>query len=389
MKICGIVAEYNPFHNGHKYHIEKTKELYGATHIAVVMSGNFTQRGDAAIFDKFRRTEIALKNGADLVIELPVAYALGSAEQFASGAVSLLNSLGCVEMISFGSECGDVSLLEETAGAVIFAQQHDDFFGYMRRGDSYPVALQKTIEKYYEEDIIDALTSPNNTLAVEYLKALSEYGSTIKPVTIKRVGTQHDSGKTSGYYASAAQIRRSVIAGEDISAFVPELPEGFDTDYADIRNLETAILAKIRTMTPEELEKAPNVLMGLENRIYKAARVSTNLAELYMLIKTKRYTMSRIRRIIMAEFIGIKKSDLKSPPPYVRILGMNAKGKEILSAAECSLPIDASLRALSEMGNKAAHTAALEARAGDLYGLAFRNKRVCGLDYTAKPIILG
>lgn len=389
MKICGIVAEYNPFHNGHKYHIEKTKELYGATHIAVVMSGNFTQRGDTAIFDKFRRTEIALKYGADLVIELPVAYALGSAEQFAAGAVSLLNSLGCVEMISFGSECGDVSLLEETAGAVMFAQQNDDFFAYMRSGDSYPVALQKTIEKYYEEDIIDALTAPNNTLAVEYLKALSEYGSSIKPVTIKRVGTQHDSGKTSGYYASAAQIRRSIMSGEDIRAFVPELPAAYDTDYADIRCLETAILAKLRTMSPEELEKAPNVLMGLENRIYKAARASTNLAELYMLVKTKRYTMSRIRRIIMAEFIGIKKSDLKGSPPYVRILGMNSKGKEILSAAECSLPMDTSLRPLSEMGNRAARTASLEARAGDLYALAFQKKRVCGLDYTAKPVITG
>ncbi len=387
MKICGIVAEYNPFHNGHKYHIEKTKELYGATHIVVVMSGNFTQRGDTAIFDKYRRTGTALKYGADLVIELPVAYSLASAEQFASGAVSLLNSLGCVEMISFGSECGDVSLLEETAGAVIFAQQHDDFFAYMRTGDSYPVALQKTIEKYYEEDIIDALTAPNNTLAVEYLKALSEYGSSIKPVTVKRVGTQHDSGKTSGYYASAAQIRRSLLSGEDMSAFVPELPVGYDTELADIRNLETAILAKLRTMSPEELEKAPNVLMGLENRIYKSARVSTNLAELYMLIKTKRYTMSRIRRIIMAEFIGIKKSDLKGAPPYVHILGMNGRGKEILSAAECSLPIDTSLKSLAEFGGKASRSAALEARAGDLYALAFAKRRVCGLDYTAKPII--
>ena len=385
MKICGIAAEYNPFHNGHKYHIEKTKELYGATHIVVVMSGNFTQRGDTALFDKFRRTETALANGADLVIELPVAYALASAEQFAFGAVSLLNALGCVEMISFGSECGDVSLLEETAGAVLFAQQSDEFFMHMKSGDSYPVALQKTIEKYYEEDIIDALTAPNNTLAVEYLKALSEYGSAIKPVTIKRVGTEHDSGKTSGYFASAAHIRKGIIAGEDMSAFVPSLPQ---SDHADIRNLETAILAKLRTMSVDELEKAPNVITGLENRIYKAARVSTNLAELYMLIKTKRYTMSRIRRIVMAEFIGIKKSDIKNAPPYVRILGMNAKGREILAASDCKLPMDTSLKALAESGDKARRSAHLEETAGDLYALAFDKKRVCGLDYTSKPIII-
>ena len=387
MKICGIVAEYNPFHNGHKYHIDKTKELYGATHIAVVMSGNFTQRGDPAIFDKYRRAEIALKNGADLVIELPVAYALGSAEQFALGAVSLLNSLGCVEMISFGSECGDVSLLEETAGAVMFAQQNDDFFMRMRAGDSYPVALQKTIEKYYEEDIIDALTAPNNTLAVEYLKALGEFGSSIKPVTIKRVGTDHDSGVTKGYYASASHIRKSLIAGEDMTAFVPSFPDGYESNMAKLANIETAILAKLRTMSKEELEKAPNVLMGLENRIYKAARVSTSLAELYMLIKTKRYTMSRIRRIVMAEFIGIRKTDLKSQPPYVHILGMNGRGREILSAAECELPVDTSLKALAATDNKTRRCAHLEEQAGDLYALAFDKKRVCGLDYTSKPVI--
>ena len=388
MKICGIVAEYNPFHNGHKYHIDKTKELYGATHIVAVMSGNFTQRGDVAIFDKFRRAETALNNGVDLVIELPVPYALGSAEQFAWGAVSVLNSLGCVEMISFGSECGDVSLLEETAGAVMFAQQSDDFFMYMRSGNSYPVALQKTIEKYYEEDIIDALTAPNNTLAVEYLKALGEYGSSIKPVTVKRVGTEHDSGKTSGYYASASHIRKSLLAGEDVSAFVPGLPVSDKNEYASIREIETAILAKLRTMSPEELEKAPNVLMGLENRIYKAARVSVNLAELYMLIKTKRYTMARIRRIIMSEFIGIKKPDLKTPPPYIRILGMNSRGREVLSAAKCELPLDTSLKTLASSGQKAARCAYLEATAGDLYALALAKKKVCGLDYTAKPVIL-
>lgn len=387
MKICGIVAEYNPFHNGHKYHIEKTKEMYGATHIAAVMSGNFTQRGDVAVFDKYKRTETALKNGVDLVIELPVPYALGSAEQFAFGAVSVLHSLGCVEMISFGSECGDVELLEETAGAVMFAQQNEDFFTFMRHGDSFPAALQKTIEKYYENDIIDALTEPNNTLAVEYIKALGELGSSIKPVTVKRTGAEHDGDGTNGKFASAAHIRKSLAAGEDMSAFVPEFPESSLNDTAKLANLETAILAKLRTMSPEELEKAPNVLMGLENRIYKAARVSANLAELYMLIKTKRYTMSRIRRIIMAEFIGIKKSDVKEKPPYIHILGMNAKGKEILAAADCELPVDTSLKSLSKKGLKAKRMAALESRAGDLYALAFDKRRVCGLDNTSKPII--
>ena len=180
-------------------------------------------------------------------------------------------------------------------------------------------------------------------------------------------------------------IRKLILSGQEVSAYVPELPE---TDFADIRRLETAILAKLRTMTPSEIEKAPNVLMGLENRIYKAARVSGNLAELFMLIKTKRYTMARIRRIVMSVFLGIKKSDLKSTPSYVRILGMNERGREILSAASCSLPMDTSLKALSGSGDKHKRLAALEERAGNLYGLAFEKKRPCGTEFTAKPVIL-
>ena len=197
MKTCGIIAEYNPFHNGHKYQIEETKKRFGATHIVAVMSGNFTQRGDVAIYDKYKRAEIALQNGVDLVIELPVAYALASAEQFALGAVSLLHNLGCVDMLSFGSECGDIELLHETAGAVVYAQNHDDFFRFMRGGDTLPVALQKTIEKYYEKDIINTLTEPNNTLAVEYLKAMDELGCMFEPVTIGRTGADHDGEEAS------------------------------------------------------------------------------------------------------------------------------------------------------------------------------------------------
>ncbi len=385
MKICGVIAEYNPFHNGHLYQLEQTKKQYGATHIAAVMSGNFTQRGDAAVFDKYRRTETALKNGADLVIELPVPYVLASAEQFALGAVSLLQSLGCVEMLSFGSECGDIELLQETAGAVLYAQQCDEFFGMMKNGSTFPAALQKTVERYYTDDISETLTEPNNTLAIEYLKAMGELGCAFKPVTIRRFGADHDSEKTSGGFAGASLIRRKIRAGEDVSGYVPELPQ---TDFADLQNLETAVLAKLRVMSKAEIAKAPNVLMGLENRIYKAARVSTGLAELFLLTKTKRYTMARIRRIILSCFLDIQKSDLKSPPAYVHILGMNGRGKEILAAADCKLPIDVSLKKLMEAGPKQKRQALLEARAGDLYALSFAKKRVCGLDFTAAPIIL-
>lgn len=384
MKICGIIAEYNPFHIGHRYHIEQTRERYGATHFVAVMSGNFTQRGDAAIFDKYRRAEAALKNGIDLVIELPVAYSLASAEQFALGAVGLLNSLGCIELLSFGSESGKIEALHEAAGAVVYAQQTDDFFLFMQNGIPFPAALQKTVEKYYTDDVVELLTTPNNTLAVEYLKAMDELGCPFQAVTVRRAGARHDSDTETEGFASASLLRKKIRAGEDVSAYAPSLPEA---PTADLLRLETAILAKLRTLSKSELVKVPNVLSGLENRIYRAARVSGSLAELALLTKTKRYTMARIRRILLSAFLGIQKSDLKDLPPYVHILGMNERGKEILSAAKCALPMDTSLKALMNAGQKQKRAASLEAQAGDLYALAFEKKRICGLDFTEKPMI--
>ena len=386
MNVCGIICEYNPFHNGHKHHIDRTREMYGATHIVGVMSGNFTQRGDVAIVDKYKRTEVALKNGVDLVIELPVAFSLSSAEQFAQGAVFLLNSLGCVDMLSFGSECGNINQLKEAAGAVCFARESDELTNYMKNGMSYPAALQKAIEKFYTEDVVETLATPNNTLAVEYIKALDELASPIKPATVKRKSAGHDSEESSDPgIISASKIRKLLQAGEDISPFVPDCDF---SNIASLANLETAILSKLRYMSKGEIEKVPNVLTGLDNRIYKAVRVSTNMNELLFLIKTKRYTLSRIRRIVLSAYLGITKNDLKNNPSYVRILGMNSKGKEILAAAKCELPIDTSLAQLAKKSDAAMKQAKLEERCDNQYALALSKRQVCGLDYTAKPVIL-
>lgn len=386
MNVCGIICEYNPFHKGHKYHIEETRTRFGATHIVGIMSGNFTQRGDVAIVDKYKRTETALKNGVDLVIELPVQYALSSAEQFAQGAVYLLNSLGCVDMLSFGSECGSIDRLREAAGAVYYAQESEEFGKYLKNGMSYPAALQKAIEKFYTEDVLETLAAPNNTLAIEYIKALDTYASPIKPVTIKRIGAAHDQAAAEETdKLSASQLRKMICEGQDISAFAPECDF---SNTASVLNIETAILSKLRSMSKASIEKTPNVLMGLENRIYKAVGVSTNLNELYFLIKTKRYTLARIRRIILSAFLGITKSDLKINPAYVKILGMNGRGKEILANANCQLPVNTSLSKLAESGDNAKKQAKLEERCDNQYALALNQKQPCGLSYTAKPIIL-
>lgn len=386
MNICGIICEYNPFHKGHRYHIEETRNRFGATHIVAVMSGNFTQRGDVAIVDKYKRAETALKNGVDLVIELPVQYALSSAEQFAQGAVYLLNALGCVDMLSFGSECGNIDLLKETAGAVYYAQESEEFEKHLKNGLPYPAALQKAMEKFYTDDVIDALATPNNTLAIEYIKALDTFASPIKPVTVKRFGADHDENTDDlSETLSASQLRKMIYDRQDISAFAPECDF---SNTASILNIETAILSKLRSMSKASIEKTPNVLMGLENRIYKAVQVSTSLNELYFLIKTKRYTLARIRRIILSAFLGITKSDLKINPSYVKILGMNGKGKEILAKANCELPVNTSLSQLAQGGDNAKKQAKLEERCDNQYALALSKKLPCGLSFTAKPIIL-
>ncbi|MBQ4165299.1 MAG: nucleotidyltransferase family protein, partial [Oscillospiraceae bacterium] len=176
MKTAAVICEYNPFHYGHKYQLDKTREM-GATHIVAVMSGNFTQRGDAAIFDKYARARAALENGVDLVLELPTRFSLSAAEGFARGAVSIIEALGCVDMLSFGSESGDIAALKEAAGASEYAIHTDEFHELMRKGETFPSALAKTVKNYYTDDVYEVLSSPNNTLAVEYIKALDDIGS--------------------------------------------------------------------------------------------------------------------------------------------------------------------------------------------------------------------
>ena len=386
MNVCGIICEYNPFHNGHKFHIEQTRKLFGATHIVAVMSGNFVQRGDLAIIDKYKRTETALKNGVDLVIELPVQYSLASAEQFAQGAVYLLDKLGCVNILSFGSECGDIELLKETAKAVKEYQQSDELKKAIDKGLTYPLALKKIIEEKYSESLSDPLNYPNNTLAIEYINAIDKIGSSIEPVTLKRKTALHDSEILENTnIVSASQIRRLLFEKKDVSSFTPY--SDF-SNIASLSNIENAVLSKLRTMNRDEIADAPNVLMGLENRIYDAVRDATSLEELFELIKNKRYTLSRIRRIVLSSFLGITKNDLKIPPSYVKILGMNNNGKEILSTAKCNLPINTSLAQLAKESREAKKQAELEASCDDQYALALTNRRKCGLSYTSKPIIL-
>lgn len=386
MKTAAVICEYNPFHYGHKFQLEQTRAL-GAMHIVSVMSGDFTQRGDAAVCDKFARAKTALENGADLVLELPVRYSLCAAEGFARGAVGIISALGCVDMLSFGSESGDIAALREAAGAVEYAVRSDFFQLLMTSGNSYPAALAEAVNKFYTPDVYETISSPNNTLAVEYIKALDDIGSSIEPVTVQREGAEHDSADTAGKFASASAIRKLILSGEDYSAFAPET----GSPAADLRRLEPAILAKLRCMKPEDFEQVYDAAAGLGERLYKAVRRAGSLEELYFLTKTKRYTLARIRRAVLCAFLGVEKKMLREKDAYIRILGMNPRGREILSAAKaagCALPLDTSLRALMDTSREAHRQGAFQSRCRDIWALALEKPLPCGSDFTAKPVII-
>ncbi len=397
MKISGIICEYNPFHNGHLYHIEQTRKN-GATHIVAVMSGNFVQRGDTAVMDKLERARLAVRSGADLVIELPVQYCLSSAENFASGAVYLLDSLGVVEELSFGSECGDADKLTKAMDTVeITAMTHaDEIRSIMEKGYTYPRALSSVINGI-DPEAAEIISEPNNLLAIEYMRALKKFTSGMAPFTVKRVSTAHDSGIAEGGYASASFIREKLATEKSasaISAYTTDIwaeaiaEAGRKGELASLSRLERVLLYKLRSTSADEIASISDVGQGLEHRIY-GARMSGSLDELLFTVKTKRYTMARIRRIMLALLIGITKEDMKSLPPYGRILAFNERGKEILAQAKgvAKIPYAASIAKLSQINETAERFAELEIRASDVYGLALETVTSAQKDYRAKIMI--
>lgn len=377
MKITGIICEYNPMHNGHVHHLKRTRDN-GATHIAAVMSGSFVQRGETAVMNKHLRASIALKGGADLIIELPAVYSLASAEFYARGAVSILDSLGCVDEISFGSECGNIDILLKAADAVMSISK-EEAECRMKGGITYPAAVTSLIAEKYGSEIGDVIASPNNILAVEYIKALDRFKSKIKPFTIRRFGSEHDSDNTSESIASASYIRGAMTQKKDFERFIPDYINCeyqkclLDGKLSDMKNLERIILYKLRTSPLSELKNLPDVGQGLEYRL-KQASDSGTVGELLTRLKTKRYTMARLKRIIVNMIIGTVGEDLKILPPYGHILAMNERGREILSCCKNSkIPLSTSLSKLSKIGNNAERFAFLEGNASDIYGLSQNN----------------
>ncbi len=398
MKIGGIVAEYNPFHNGHKYQLEKSKELGEWTHVVAAMSSNYVQRGETALISKWARAEMAVKNGVDLVVEIPTLWSTSFAQRFALGGVSLLDSLGCVDMLSFGSECGDINELIECKNAINSDAVTERLKENLDFGLSFASARAEALRTVYGNRFFDILEEPNNTLGIEYLQALDKLDSHIVPMTVKRVGASHDSIIRSENFACASDIRSMMLGGgREWEMFVPQSVVDIyrreeENNRAPCPNskLGFSILCCMRQLSAEDIGLSPDVSEGIEYRIHDAALKASSLEELYQLAKTKRYSHARIRRIVLHAFMGFVSDDYKENPPYIHVLAMNERGKEILKEAKdrAKKPIVTKASDFDGLDDYGRHVFALEDMCTDVYSLASPVILPCGREKTNGIVVI-
>ena len=396
MKIAGIVAEYNPFHLGHQYQIQETRRKLGEdSGIVCVMSGDFVQRGEPAVFSKFARAESAVRFGADLIVELPLPWCMSSAEQFAAGAVRILNGLGVVDVLSFGSECGDAARLEEIAACLCGEEYRLELRRFLNERLPYAVCRQKAVEKILGPEHAAVLSSPNDNLAVEYLKAIRRYELPITPLAVRRTGAGHDAF-TAGDIRSGAELREILTHGEDISPFLPR--EAYDTFQREVQQgrgpvtpstLEPLLLSRLRMLPETAFAAVPDAGEGLEHKLSAACGTLSSLEDIYAHVKSKRYTHARIRRMTLSAALGIKKEQLYESPPYARILAFNDIGASILRTAKgtCGIPILSKAARIKALESPAQAIFELTAKAHDLYVLAYQNQifRLGGQDWQESP----
>lgn len=401
MRVAGIVAEYNPFHLGHEYQIAETRRALGEdTAVVCAMSGNWVQRGEAAVMSKWSRAECALRGGADLVLELPTAWATASAEGFARGAVALLAAAGVVDAISFGCEDGRLSDLQATAEALLTGDYRQALRAELDAGTAFALARQRAAFRLVG-GASDCLRKPNNNLAVEYLKALRALGEPMEPVAVPRRGAAHDAAEAEAGFASASAIRKRLFS-EDWEGAAAYLPGGtaevcsrervFGRAPASLQSCERAVLARLRAMDGAAFGALPDAgeREGLPRRMTEAARSGLTMEEVCLLAKTKRYAMSRIRRLVLWSFLGLTAADRPASPPYIRVLGMSKQGRTLLRRMEqaCALPVVVKPAHAKRLDGEGRRLFESEARYTDLYALCTPVSRPCGLEWVNGPIIL-
>lgn len=396
MNIAGITAEYNPFHTGHAYQISALKAQLGPdTSVVAVMSGSWVQQGRPAVTDKWTRARMALNGGADLILELPTVWAAASAESFARGAVELLCRCGVIDTLCFGSETGELAPLLAAAECLDSPDYPEQLRKALEGGASFAAARQAAVEALIGPAGA-ALASPNNNLGVEYLRALRSLHSNIKPVTIRREGAAHNSlDRTGEGFRSATQLRQHLARGE-WEAVRPYVPAGNldvlqSAPLADPRLGERAVLACLRKMTAEDWAKLPDAGAGegLPQRLERAGRQCRSLDDFFTLAKTRRYAMARLRRMALWAFLGLTAADVPAEPPYLRVLGFNARGREVLKRMKTTaqLPILTKPAHARELDGPGRRLFELEARCTDLYGLFLPQLPPPGQEWTRGPVM--
>ena len=364
MDITGIICEYNPLHIGHKKQIDLIKKQRPDGGIVCLMSGNFVQRGYPAIFHKTIRAQAAIECGADLVLELPITGALSSAEGFAAQGVRILGKF--CDRLCFGAENADAQQLMNMAQALLTEEFSQHLTSALETGVSFPAARQMALEGMG----IDAeiLSKPNNILGIEYCKAILSQNSNMAPLPILREGDYHD-GKADSENPSATAVRNLIACKENWQAFVPDAAKKCFTG-AQVHTLsagERAILARLRTMAEEEFEALPYGSEGLWRKLMHAARKEASLEDILTAVKSKRYTRTRLDRMVMCAFLGLDKKALEQGAPYARVLAFNDKGREILKQAR-------KFGDFPNIGQKVGHPyEEIENRVGSLYGLFAEN----------------
>ncbi len=392
MKISAIICELNPLHSGHQALFSHAKSRFDG--LVCILSGNYVQRGEPAILDKWARTRLALSSGADLVLELPLPWAMAGAERFATGGVALARSLGIVDTLLFGSEAEDLKALWDLATLL----DSPAFPQALEATDAtlpFAQRRQQTAAQLIGEETASLLERPNCILGVEYVKALRRQGGIMDVEVFPRLGAGHDVPDREGLLLSASHARELLVQGADLTGRLPEatlaawqvlLEKG--QCPASLERLERAILCKLRSLTVEDFAMLPDVSEGLEYRLYKAARQAGGLEEFWDLVKSKRYPLARIRRLTMAAFLGLSRN-LPELPCYLRVLGMTPTGQRILKQARPILPVAIRPGDFQRLGGEALSLFELEAHADDLYGLSLPSPAPCGRDYTERLLKIG
>lgn len=398
MRVAGVICEYNPFHRGHEWMLRELR-AQGMDAIVCAMSGNTVQRGEVGVADKFARAEMAVRCGADLVLELPSPWASATAETFARGGVSLLQQTGVVTHLAFGSECGDAAALQKLAAVLDSEKYHAAVRRHLSGGESFAVCRQKAAAVLVGEETAALLASPNNNLAVEYCRALNALESTMEPITVRRIGAGHDGGVEGGI-ASASYLRELLFMGReeealhlmsDAAAAVLRRELSAGRAPASLSACERAVLGKLRAMAEEDFRQYDGGGEGLYHRFYQAVRSCAGIEELVDSAKTKRYSHARLRRMLLSAWLDIPQVQKESRIPYLRVLAANERGRALLrQMRDGGAPVLTKPADVGALGQEAETLFADESRRADLCALACPNLRqsACGQDWRRSPVMV-